>query len=160
MCITPPALSEELHTLVAVPGRPAAPAFNLVDTRGKAHALSAYRGKVVLINFWATWCEPCREEMPALQRAWEQLRDRGGVVLAVNVGDDAPTVDRFLQEVKVDFPILLGWDDELLAQWSIQGLPMTFIIDPQGRLAYRVAGQLEWNDPALLAKVLALKEER
>lgn len=160
-CLLPPApaLSEELHALVDVPGRPAAPDFRLIDTQSKPHALADYHGKVVLVNFWATWCEPCRKEMPALQRAWEHLRDRGAVVLAINWGDDAPTIDRFLQEVKVDFPVLLGWDDDMMAQWSIKGLPMSFVIDPQGRLAYRAAGELAWDEPALLAKLLALKEK-
>ena len=154
-----PSAAGGLHTLAALPERSQAPDFKLIDTRDKVYTLSAYHGQVVLVNFWASWCEPCRKEMPSLQRAWEKLRAQGVLVLAVNWGDDAPTVDKFLQEVPVDFPILLGWDDEMIARWSIQGLPTTFIIDPQGRLAYRVAGELEWDDPQILDKVLALKEK-
>ena len=140
--------------------RPVAPDFKLIDTQSKAHSLSDYRGKVVLLNFWATWCEPCRKEMPSLQRAWEYLRPKGGVVLAVNYGDPAPVIDQFLKEVPVDFPVLLSVDDELMTQWSIKGLPMSFVIDPQGRIAYRVAGDLEWDQPQVLEQILALQSSK
>jgi len=137
-----------------------APDFKLIDTQSKAHSLSDYRGKVVLLNFWATWCEPCRKEMPSLQRAWEYLRPKGGVVLAVNYGDSGPAIDQFLKEVPVNFPVLLSVDDELWTQWSIKGLPMSFVIDPQGRIAYRLAGDLEWDNPQLLDQILALRESK
>ncbi len=140
--------------------RPPAPDFKLIDTQGKAHSLSDYRGKVVLINFWATWCEPCRKEMPSLQRAWEYLRPKGGVVLAINYGDSGPVIDQFLKEAPVNFPVLLSVDDDLLTQWSVKGLPMTFVIDPQGRIAYRIPGDLEWDQPQLLDQILALRESK
>jgi len=143
-----------------LPERPPAPDFKLIDTQSQLHSLSDYRGKVVLLNFWATWCEPCRKEMPSLQRAWEYLRPKGGVVLAVNYGDSGPTIDQFLKEVPVNFPVLLSVDDELWTQWSIKGLPTTFVIDPQGRIAYRVAGDLEWDNPQVLDKVLALQSSK
>ncbi|MFO1429548.1 MAG: TlpA disulfide reductase family protein [Candidatus Competibacteraceae bacterium] len=140
--------------------RPPAPDFKLIDTQSKAHSLSDYRGKVVLLNFWATWCEPCRKEMPSLQRAWEYLRPKDGVVLAINVGDSGPVIDQFLKEVPVDFPVLMSVDDDLLTQWSIKGLPMTFVIDPQGRIAYRIPGDLEWDQPQLLEQILTVREPK
>ncbi|HYQ92849.1 MAG TPA: TlpA disulfide reductase family protein [Candidatus Competibacteraceae bacterium] len=140
--------------------RPPAPDFKLIDTQSKAHSLSDYRGKVVLLNFWATWCEPCRKEMPALQRAWEYLRPKGGMVLAINIGDSGSVIDQFLKEVPVNFPVLLSVDDDLLTQWSVKGLPMTFIIDPQGRIAYRIPGDLEWDQTQLLDQILALQESK
>ncbi len=140
--------------------RPPAPDFKLIDTQSKAHSLSDYRGKVVLLNFWATWCEPCRKEIPSLQRAWEYLRPKGGVVLAINYGDSGPVIDQFLKEVPVNFPVLLSVDDDLLTQWSVKGLPMTFVIDPQGRIAYRIPGDLEWDKPQLLDQILALRESK
>jgi peroxiredoxin len=146
----------ELGTLVAVPDRPAAPAFTLLDLNGKVQALAAYRGRVVIVNFWATWCEPCRKEMPSLERAWTQARERGLTVLAVNWGDPAEAVEAFLKTTPVSFPVLLSGDGEILAQWSVKGLPTTFVLDPDGRIAYRVTGDLVWDEPPLLARLLAL----
>jgi peroxiredoxin len=155
-----PAPKAELRNLIDLPERHQAPDFKLIDTQGKAHTLSDYRGKVVIVNFWATWCEPCRKEMPSLQRAWERLRAKDVVVLAVNWGEAAPTVEQFLKDAQVDFPVLLSVDDDMIARWSVKGLPTTFVIDPQGRLAYQVAGDLEWDDPRILDTVLALGNSR
>jgi peroxiredoxin len=145
-----------LQTLNAVPDTPPAPDFTLTDTRGKTHSLSDYRGKSVIVNFWAVWCAPCRKEMPAMQRAWEQTRDRGVMMLAVNWGDKAEAVDTFLEKIPVDFPVLLGGDKDMTAEWGVRGLPTTFVVDPEGRLAYRVDGERDWDEPELMEKVLEL----
>ncbi len=145
-----------LQTLTPIPEKPAAPDFTLIDTQGKTHSLVDYRGKVVIVNFWAVWCAPCRKEMPAMQRAWEQTRDRGVMIIAVNWGDKAEAVDIFLEKTPVDFPVLLGGDKDMTAQWGVRGLPTTFIVDPEGRLAYRVDGERDWDEPELMEKVLAL----
>lgn len=152
---------EPLQKLSAVADKPPAPNFTLSDSNGKAHSLSGYQGKVVIVNFWAVWCAPCRKEMPSMQRSWEQLRTKDTVLLAVNWGDSAKAVDEFLNSlpVKVDFPILLGGDRDMTTAWGVKGLPTSFIIDPKGRIAYRVAGELKWDDPQFLEKVLALKSE-
>ena len=151
---------DELRTLIAVPEKPKAPDFKLTDTKGQEHTLEGHQGEVVILNFWATWCAPCRKEMPSMQRAWEKTRDSGVVLLAANWGDSAEAVDMFIESIPVDidFPVLLGADRDMTSEWGVKGLPTTFIIDPQGRIAYRVAGELEWDDPEVLDKVLALKE--
>lgn len=127
-----------------------APDFELPDMDGALHKLSDFRGKVVVLNFWATWCPPCRYEMPAMQRAWEQVRDEDIVFLAVDVGEDADTVFMFLADYPVDFPLLLDQDAAVIEAYPVTGLPTTYIIDPQGRITHRAVGGREWDDADLL----------
>lgn len=145
------------QTLSVVADTPMAPDFTLEDTDGKTYRLSDLRGKVVLINFWATWCPPCREEMPSMQRAWEQLQEKDVVLLAVDVGEDADTVFQFTANYPVEFPLLLDHTGKVADAWPLKGLPTTFVIDPQGRIAYRAIGGREWDDPPLLSTILGLR---
>ena len=144
--------------LEALPEPPQTPDFTLTDTQGRAHRLSDYRGRVVLINFWATWCAPCRQEMPAMQRAWEQVSDQGVLILAVNAQDHADQVARFFEAMPVRFPVLLGGDAAMIREWSVQVLPTSLVIDPQGRARYRVIGAYPWDQPAALDVLLALRD--
>jgi peroxiredoxin len=137
-------------TLHAVADRPMAPEFTLADMDGVMHRLSDYRGQVVIVNFWATWCPPCREEMPSMQRAWEQIKDEDMVILAIDVGEDEDTIFTFTADYPVEFPLLLDLDSGVIQEWPVRGLPTTFIVDPQGRIAYRAIGTRDWEDPALL----------
>ena len=136
---------------------PPAPAFSLVDMDGTVYRLSDIRGRVVIVNFWAAWCPPCREEMPSMQRAWEQLRAEGILMLGINVGEDEDTIFQFTADYPVDFPLLLDRDSAVTAQWPVRGLPTTFVVDPAGRLVYQAIGSREWDDPALLALIRALR---
>lgn len=149
--------SEPLQVLNPVPGTPPAADFTLTDREGRRHRLADYRGKVVIVNFWSVWCRPCRKEMPSMQRAWEQLQDRGVMLVAVNYGDTPENVAAFFSNLSVDFPVLLGGDQAMVDTWGVKGLPTTYVVDPQGRLAYKLVGEREWDDPSILAKVLALK---
>jgi peroxiredoxin len=137
--------------------RPPAPDFRLEDLDGHVHQLSALRGRPVIVNFWATWCPPCREEMPSMQRAWAQLRDQGVLMLAINVGESADQVFQFTADYPVTFPLLLDSDGAVSGEWPIKGLPTTFVVDPQGRIAYRAIGGRQWDAPELLDPVLALR---
>ena len=145
------------QTLTEVEPATAAPEFSLEDMDGNRFTLSDLRGEVVIVNFWATWCPPCREEMPSMQRAWEQLQAEGVMMLAVNVGESADTVFQFTANYPVDFPLLLDLDSSVLGQWPVQGLPATFVVDSEGRIAYRAIGGREWDDPQLQAPVLKLR---
>ena len=148
---------QNIGELVPVPGNPDAPNFTLTDRDGKTHSLSEYRGKVVIVNFWATYCKPCRKEMPSMQDAWEQTRDQGVVLLAVNYGDSKDYVEQFFSNIHATFPVLLGGDQDMMQKWGVRGLPTTFVVDPEGRLAYKLVGEADWASVRILDKVLALK---
>jgi peroxiredoxin len=156
MISQPSAAADSPSTLHAVADRPMAPEFALADMDGVMHRLSDYRGQVVMVNFWATWCPPCREEMPSMQRAWEQIQDEDIVILAIDVGEDEDTIFTFTADYPVEFPLLLDLDSGVTQEWPVRGLPTTFIVDPQGRIAYRAIGSRDWEDPALLDTLRAL----
>jgi peroxiredoxin len=143
--------------LTAIPERPAAPDFELMDIDGKTHRLSDYRGEVVIINFWATWCPPCREEMPSMARAAALIEDDGIRMLAVNVGENEDTIFQFTANYPVSFPLLMDLDSQVTEAWPIRGLPTTFVVDPEGRIAFRAIGGREWDEDEILAPVRALK---
>lgn len=136
---------------------PLAPNFSLLDIDGNVYRLSDSRGRVVIVNFWATWCPPCREEMPSMQRAWEQLRPEEVLMVGINVGEDEDTIFQFTADYPVDFPLLMDSDSSVTGKWPVRGLPTTFVVDPAGRLVYQAIGSREWDDPSLLALVRALK---
>jgi peroxiredoxin len=146
--------------LAELEDRPTAPPFVLSDPDGNQIDLADYLGKPLIVNFWATWCPPCRAEMPSLQRAWEQVRGEGIELVAINVGESEGTIQRFLDQVSVGFPLPMDRDSKVVQTWPVRGLPTTFVVDPQGRLTYKAAGEREWDDPALLDVVRALRHEQ
>jgi peroxiredoxin len=148
------------ESLTPLPGGKPAPDFELVDTDGKLHRLSDYRGKTVILNFWATWCPPCREEIPSMNRAWQQLRHEDVVMLAVNMGEDEDTIFVFTADYPAEFPLLLDRDGAVIAEWPVKGLPTTYIIAPDGRIAYRAIGGRAWDDSGILEVLRALQKQR
>jgi len=144
------------QTLTPVEKLPLAPNFELKDIDDTSYRLSKARGKVVIINFWATWCPPCRKEMPSMQRAWEQLKDEGVEMWAINVGESDDEIFQFSADYPVDFPLLLDLDSSVTDQWPVIGLPSTFIVDTEGRIAYRAIGGREWDAPELLEQIRTL----
>jgi len=144
------------QTLTAIPGRVIAPDFELVDTEGAMHRLSDYRGKTVIINFWTTWCPPCREEIPSMNRAWAELGDENVVMLGINMGEDEDTIFVFTADYPADFPLLLDRDGAVIAHWPVKGLPTTYVVAPDGTLAYRAIGGREWDEPAFMEQIRAL----
>jgi thiol-disulfide isomerase/thioredoxin len=147
-----------VQILTEVVKRPQAPAFALEDIDGKKRQLSDLKGKVVLVNFWATWCPPCRREMPSIERLSHVLKGADFEILAVNIGENLDTVLSFtgtLEPVPT-FPIVFDTDSSVLNQWPVRGLPTTFILDKQGRVAYRAVGGREFDDPAILAQLRTL----
>lgn len=144
-------------TLTPMGNKLLAPDFSLQDTAGNTHRLSDYRGKPVIINFWTTWCPPCREELPSMNRAWHQLEQEGVAMLAINMGEDEDTIFVFSADYPTDFPILMDQTGEVIEQWPVKGLPTTYVVAPDGTFAYRAIGSREWDDAELLDKVRALK---
>lgn len=121
------------------------PELRLEDLDGRLHALEDYRGKVVLVNFWATWCEPCRVEMPSIERLRAALTDKPFAVLSVNLAEPESRVRGFLDQVPLAFPVLLDQDRTASRAWKARYLPATFIVDPDGRVRYSYFGELDWS---------------
>ena len=132
----------------------AAPPLELKDLSGLTHRLTDYRGKVVLINFWATWCEPCRDEMPSIQQLKNKFSGKPFVVLAVNVGESDGRISEFLQKVPLDLAVLRDHSSDVMKAWRVRGLPASFVVGPDGRIRYSFTGQFEWADDKVV-KVLA-----
>ena len=118
----------------------AAPNITLQNLDGETVSLSDYRGQPVVLNFWATWCGPCRQEMPHLQDVYETHRDAGLVVLGVNVRETREEAAGFLRELGVDFPVLLDSDLAATERYSVTSLPITFFIDRDGNIKTLVVG--------------------
>jgi len=132
-----------------------APELRLTDTRGELHRLEDYRGNVVLVNFWASWCPPCIKEMPGLQQLQTKLADRPFKILAVNVGEKRYEVWKFAKLVDFTLPTPLDTQKQTFNAWQATVLPTSYLLDTRGRIRYRVQGDLEWDN----ANVTALIEE-
>lgn len=143
--------------LSPVPNVPA-PEFELIDLDDQVHRLADYKGKPVIVNFWATWCPPCREEMPSMERAWQRIQPEGIAMIGINVGEDFDTVFGFTGEMEVSFPLLLDSDGQESRRWPIRGLPTTYVLNNQGEIVYQAIGGRDWNDDAILDMVRALSE--
>lgn len=132
------------------------PPLALKDLDGRLHELADYRGKVVVVNFWATWCTPCREELPSLERLREARRGGPFEVLAVNVNEGDSRVRRFLAEVPLRIPVLLDRNGDAQRAWKVRGLPATFVLGPDGSIRYWYLGELDWAQPAVVRTVESL----
>jgi peroxiredoxin len=123
-----------------------APDFTLPDLTGTTHSLSNYKGKVVFLNFWATWCPPCRMEMPGMERLYRRLRDRDFVMLAVSADEEGKkAVAPFVEELGLTFPILLDPEGRLSPRYGVTGYPETFVIDREGKVVNHTIGPAEWQ---------------
>jgi len=134
-----------------------APDFSVVDVDGKTVRLSGLRGKVVVLNLWTTWCPPCREEMPSMERLHRQLGGPSFALLAVSQDDgNAEGVRAFVRETGVTFPVLLDPERQVGSRYGVWGYPETFIIDREGRIVEHVIGPRTWDTPAQVAALEAL----
>jgi len=134
----------------------ATPELALADLAGKEHRLADYRGRVVLVNFWATWCEPCREEMPSIDRLRSSLKGKPFEVLAVNMAEPLSRIEKFAATVPVGFPLLRDRDGTTAKSWKAKLLPATFLIGRDGRIRYVAYGELDWSSDAVRARVAEL----
>ncbi len=116
--------------------------FSLIDLVGKPQSLSQYRGKIVLVNFWATWCKPCTTEMPAMQASFDKLRDKGFVVLAINELEDDAKVREHIKQYGHTFPVLMDRDNKVANQFGVFGLPVSVFVDEKGIVQEYIKGGL------------------
>jgi thiol-disulfide isomerase/thioredoxin len=142
-------LDDHLEALrVQVPPEPLpAPALALPEPSGQVLRLADLRGKVVFLNFWAVWCVPCREEMPAMERLLRAYRDRGLAIVAVNVRDSKAQVEAFMKELRLSFPAVLDADGSTSRRFAVRGLPVSFLLDREGRILWKAIGLREWEGP-------------
>jgi thiol-disulfide isomerase/thioredoxin len=136
------------------------PALVLKDLDGRPRSLAEYRGRVLLINFWATWCEPCRDEMPSLHRLRERLAGQPFDVVAVNYGESAARVSEFLTRERLDLTVLLDPNQEAARAWRVRVLPGSFLVGADGQVRYIVIGELDWASEDAMRTVRALLPAR
>ena len=159
-----PGNTSESSYSAAVRGRPTigspAPSFRLIDLAGRPVSLSDYHGRVVLLNFWATWCGPCRVEMPAMEAVYRSFKAQGLEILAISVDQQGPAVTRPFQEsLGLSFPILHDSDYQVGLTYGARTLPMTYAIDRQGIIRQRVFGARDWNSPQARQGITELLQE-
>jgi thiol-disulfide isomerase/thioredoxin len=139
--------------------RPAAPGFTLPDAGGRKVSLKDYRGKVVFLNFWATWCESCREEMPSMERLYQEFKGKGLEVVAVNIKEKPRDALAFAKELKLTYPVLLDPEGEVGLLYGAFGLPATYLIDRKGVVLARMWGPADWHGPAARKLFAALVDQ-
>ncbi len=136
------------------------PDFTLPDLGQGKVSLKDFRGKLVLLNFWASWCLPCREEMPAMERLYRRYRDRGFVILGVNLKDDKKSAVSFVRELKITFPIAFDPAGEAGLLYGAWGLPTTYLIDSRGIALARAWGPADWFSPGARELIEALLDAK
>lgn len=122
-----------------------APDFTLKDLKGTQVTLKNFKGRVVFLNFWATWCPPCRREMPSMERLYKQLKDRDFTMLAVDMQESEKRVRAFISEFSLSFPALLDLNGDISSLYGIVGLPTTYIIDREGKIIGKAVGPRDWS---------------
>lgn len=139
----------------------APPPLALKNVDGKTIDIKDFKGKVVLINFWATWCPPCRKEMPSIQKLTTKFKNKGLVVLAVNAQEDEDKIFAYINALEPvpEFTVLMDKRGKAMSQWGIQGLPSSFILNKKGKVVYRVLGGREFNSANIINKIQELIEE-
>ena len=139
-----------------------APNFSLPDLQGKTQRLTDYRGKVVFLNFWATWCKPCKEEMPSMQVLWDNLKNQDFMMLAVSMDRVTTTKDipSFVETLKLSFPILTDSWGQTDKRYKLMGVPETYIIDQNGVLREKVIGPRDWTRRESIETIVRLLQKQ
>lgn len=138
-----------------------APAFELLDLSGKKQNLAEYSGKVVLLNFWATWCGPCKAEMPSLNSLFEEFKTQGFVVIAVSIDASEKPVQSFVSKQELTFPVLMDPDKEVyFDEYAVFALPTSVLIDRNGIIAHKFIGATDWTAPNVKERMTTLLKRR
>ncbi|HUX20343.1 MAG TPA: TlpA disulfide reductase family protein [Spirochaetia bacterium] len=133
--------------------------FQLDNLAGKTVSLSSYRGDVVLLNFWATWCGPCRSEMGSIESLYNEYKDKGFVVLAVNLQEDPATVSSFVKQFGLTFPVVLDRSGRVGYTYNARGIPTTYLINKKGEVTSGFVGAHEWNTAEMGSLLQAMLTE-
>lgn len=146
------------YGLIERPRQPA-PDISLPDARGQTHRLSDLGGRVILVNFWATWCPPCVHEIPSMNRLAASYDPSEFAIVSVNFKEDPGHVLGFMARVAVDFPVLMDRDGRVSAGWGVFAFPSSFLVDRHGRIRYSVNTAIDWDSPEVKAVIDRLRQE-
>jgi peroxiredoxin len=149
----------EVLELVALGRGKAAPPFDLKDLSGKPIHLDDYRGRITLVNFWATWCPPCVEEIPSMNQLARRYDEREFSVVSIDFREPEQDIREFAKEVPVEFPVLLDSDGRVSWAWKVFSFPSSFIVDRSGRIRYSANRAIDWNTPTVWAVIDTLLQE-
>lgn len=134
-------------------------AWSVSDLEGLKQDLKQFQGQPLVINFWASWCPPCRQELPSLNQAWQTLKAENLQMLAVNIGDSPMAAQAFLKDYPIDFNVWLDENASSFKAWPIRGLPTTLLIRADGSVSDKIVGEQDWMQPELIAKIRALQAQ-
>ena len=134
--------------------------FTLPLLNGGNAVLSSYRGKVVILNFWATWCPPCRAEMPSMETLYQRLKSQGLEILAVDLREDKATVQQFIRNNRFTFPVPLDEDGKVGSRYGISAIPTSFIINREGKIVSKIVGSISWDNPKVITAFETLLKGR
>lgn len=137
-------------------GNPAPPVIDLKDANGKRFKLNDYRGKITVVNFWASWCSPCIEEIPSLNHLREQMHGQPFELISINFADTPAQIKEFLHRVNVAFPVLIDPKGKIAQQWNVIGFPSTFVIGKDGKIKYGVNAAIHWDTAEVVSTLKAL----
>ena len=149
-------ISTSALTLKPYNGNIKNPQLELMDLQGKKHSLSDYNGQVVLVQFWATYCTPCRVEMPSMNRLQEKMANKPFKILAVNMAEEPDEVKAFIRQVKPEFKILIDSDGRVLQKWKVFAAPSSFIVGPDGEIKYTLYGAVEWDSDEIIKTLVSI----
>ncbi len=158
LCLAFFSLTSVAAELKSLPPKPA-PALKLPALEGGTLDIGQLKGKVVLVNFWAVWCPPCRKEMPSMARLADKLAGKPFTLVGVNVGESPEEIRAFLKQVPVSFPIVLDGEGQNLKAWQVFAFPTSYVLDKKGRIRLGLFGSIEWDAPEAVAKLEALLAE-
>jgi peroxiredoxin len=146
--------------ITPIKGDKKAPDFSLQDLNGKKFGLNQFKGKVIFLNFWATWCSPCKEEMPSMEVLHQQFKEKNFILLAISVdyGGQKP-VNEFINKYQYTFPVLLDPKCKTLDLLQVKGIPTTFLIDKKGRMVGKAIGPRDWKSPEVASLINLLIEK-
>ncbi|MGD8640194.1 MAG: TlpA disulfide reductase family protein [Gammaproteobacteria bacterium] len=132
------------------------PPIDLQDATGQRYHRDNYQGQITVVNFWATWCPPCVQEIPSLNRLKEKMQGVPFELISINYAESADTISEFLKQVNVEYPVLLDKTGKVSVHWNVVAFPSTFIIGPDGKIRYGVNAAIHWDAPEVIATIKAL----